>query len=503
VNDEVPQRPGSLGPGSRLAGYQIGEELGRGGMAVVYRAYDPRLERHVALKILAPGLASDEAFRQRFIRESRTAAAVDHPHIIPVFEAGEANGFLFIAMRLVGSGDVQTLIDEQGPLPPGRACAIVTQVASALDAAHARGLVHRDVKPANMLLGGAGSGEDDHVYLSDFGLSKRALGSTDLTSAGQFLGTLNYVAPEQIEGRPVDGRTDLYALACSAYAMLAGSPPFGQEESAAIMWAQLSTTPPPVSSRRPQVPAAADAVLARALAKTPAERYPTCGEFAAALRQACGVEPGGAPPVQSRPAPREPTRAVPPAQLAAAAAVTPPAPASPAHPPTAAASAPATGTGIRGAATGGAATGGAATGGAATGGAATRVVPGPAAGRPRGPGGTLRESHPAPGQPRRRRSRRVKAAAAVAAVAVLAAAGGYVLLAGGSGGSHASAAALLPPACSPALTARAGTISGVPHRLVRIGGHPFGVAATRGYAFATNDGEVAVLATAHATPALL
>src|SRR5262252_7881873 len=193
--------------GSRIAGYRLKERIGQGGMAVVFRAQDERLRRQVALKVLSPVLAVDEAFRHRFMHESLSAAAVDDPHIIPVFEAGDADGVLFIAMRYVPGGDAGTLVHRQGPLPIARAAAIISAVASALDAAHAAGLVHRDVKPANMLVD-ARPGRPDHVYLSDFGLTKGAVSSASLTGAGQFLGTLDYSAPEQIEGRPVDGRTD-------------------------------------------------------------------------------------------------------------------------------------------------------------------------------------------------------------------------------------------------------------------------------------------------------
>ncbi|HEY5015773.1 MAG TPA: serine/threonine-protein kinase, partial [Streptosporangiaceae bacterium] len=226
VTEEISSAPSQAGPGGQLAGYQIEAEIGRGGMAIVYRAIDVKLGRTVALKILAPRLAEDESFRRRFIHESRAAAAVDHPHIVPVFEAGEAEGCLFIAMRYVGTGDVRTLLDRQGRLSVPRTVAITAQVASALDAAHARGLVHRDIKPANMLLAESGDGRSDHVYLSDFGLSKQALAPSGLTATGQFLGTLDYVAPEQIEGRSVDGRADLYALACATVEMLTGAPPF-------------------------------------------------------------------------------------------------------------------------------------------------------------------------------------------------------------------------------------------------------------------------------------
>jgi serine/threonine protein kinase/DNA-binding beta-propeller fold protein YncE len=301
VTEETPGS-GRFGVGSRIAGYRLDEVTGRGGMAVVYRAYDTRLERPVALKLLAPELARDAAFRQRFIRESRTAAAVDHPNIVPIFEAGEADGVLFIAMRFVHGRDVQSLVNDGGPLPVVQACHIISQVAAGLEAAHAHGLVHRDVKPGNILLDGAAS-FPGHAYLSDFGLSKRALSDSALTSTGQFLGTVDYIAPEQIEGRPVDARTDEYALACTAFTMLTGAPPFTRDESVAVMWAQMSAPPPALTSRRPDLPAAADAVLAKALAKVAVERYATCPQFADALCQACGLEPGargpGAQPAQA------------------------------------------------------------------------------------------------------------------------------------------------------------------------------------------------------------
>ena len=257
-------------------------------MAVVYRARDARLDRWVALKVLSPQFARDEAFRQRFIRESRTAAAVDHPNIIPIFDAGEADGVLFIAMRYVAGQDVHSLLHRAGPLPAARALGIITQVAAALDAAHDCGLVHRDVKPANMLLGGtAENSTGDHVYLSDFGISKAVHATSSLTLTGQVLGTLNYLAPEQVEGRTVDGRADGYALACAAFEMLAGSPPFRRDENLAVMWAQVSAPPPPLTEQRPDLPPAVNRVMARALAKSPDARYQTCLAFAAALQEAC------------------------------------------------------------------------------------------------------------------------------------------------------------------------------------------------------------------------
>ena len=298
-----------LATDSRIAGYWLEEQIGQGGMAVVYRARDERLHRLVALKVLAPALAGDGESRQRFIRESRAAAAVDDPHIIPVFEAGEtAAGALFIAMRFVPGGDVSSLVRRTGPLTASRAAAIVSPVASALDAAHAAGLVHRDVKPANMLLD-TRPGRPDHVYLSDFGLSKGTVPtSTGLTGTGHFMGTLDYISPERIEGHQADGRTDQYALACSAFEMLTGGPPFRSPEAAALMYAQLSQPPPPLTSRRPDLPAAADQVFARALAKAPGDRYASCREFADAMRAAFGLAsydsgpepvPPGAPPAGS------------------------------------------------------------------------------------------------------------------------------------------------------------------------------------------------------------
>jgi hypothetical protein len=279
-----------LAEGALIAGYRIERRIGAGGMAVVYRAYDARLNRLVALKVMAPAAASDDAFRRRFILESQAAAAVDDPHIIPVYEAGEADGTLFIAMRYVAGGDVHSLVRQAGPLPPDRAMSIISPIASALDAAHAAGLVHRDVKPANMLLD-VRPGRPDHVYLSDFGLSKGALASHGLTAAGQFLGTPDYTAPEQMRALPTDGRADQYALACSVFALLTGAPPFPREQVTAVIWAQMSDPPPLLATRRPGLPAAADAVLGRALAKHPASRYATCREFAEALRSALGLAP--------------------------------------------------------------------------------------------------------------------------------------------------------------------------------------------------------------------
>jgi serine/threonine protein kinase len=300
VSEETSSAPANVKPGEKIAGYRLEEQIGQGGMAVVYRAYDERLDRRVALKVLAPGLASDTAFRTRFIRESHAAAAVDHPNIIPVYDAGDSGGFLYIAMRFVSGGDVRSLLSSGQVLAPARVWNIISQVASALDAAHANDLIHRDVKPANILLdtssktGGSRSqsGEQtEHVYLSDFGISKQTLAS-HLTSTGQFVGTLDYIAPETIEGRAIDGSVDQYSLACAAYELLTGEPPFRRDLGLALINAHLSAPAPSAVSKRPDLPAAVDFVLAKAMAKFAAERYPSCVEFATDLGKAIGVVPG-------------------------------------------------------------------------------------------------------------------------------------------------------------------------------------------------------------------
>jgi len=288
LSEDLPAQLAWFRPGSVVAGYRLEAQAGAGGMAVVFRARDERLGRLVALKLLAPGLAADAAFRQRFIRESRAAAAVEDPHIIPVYDAGEAGGVLFLAMRYVPGGDVRSMLAREGPLPPARAAAIISPVASALDAAHGAGLVHRDVKPANMLVD-VRPDRPDHVYLSDFGLSKGALSSAGVTGSGNFVGTANYVAPEQIQGEGVDGRADQYALACTAFELLAGEAPFQRDQVMAVLLAHLSQPPPSAAARRPGLPSAVDEVFARALAKAPQDRYASCLQFAEALRDALGL----------------------------------------------------------------------------------------------------------------------------------------------------------------------------------------------------------------------
>jgi DNA-binding beta-propeller fold protein YncE len=563
VSEQTPTTPGDFGVGSQVAGYRLDEQIGRGGMAVVYRAHDPRLDRRVALKILAPELARDEEFRLRFIRESR-AAAVDHPNIIPIYQAGEADGVLFIAMRFVDGRDVQTLVNQQDPLPTGRVCDIVDQVASALDAAHAHGLVHRDVKPGNMLREAtSGRANPDHIYLSDFGLSKQSLpGGVSLTSEGQFLGTLNYVAPEQIEGRPVDGRTDEYALACSAFEMLAGQPPFRRDESLAIMWAQLSSTPPSLTGIRPDLPASVDAVMHRALAKAPDDRYGTCLEFAAGLRRACGLGPGGTSPGRAVPG-HGATRAVRPVDPAAPPAAAAPGEArgQPQREPTAAGTAdtgvagagsPTTGTSDTGVAgTGSAGAGPGATGAAGAARGDTRMADSGVAGAGRegaGPGGARPGEGPPtqpgriqgagatrtgltdpvagfdqlyrpptappappgpPAAPARRGSRRTLAAIAAACVVLLAAGGAYLLLGrggGGGGDGHTTTTTrvLAPPACT-TKTARLAPPLKIRTGFVPVSTKPFDVVVTPNhFGFVSHKGgSLVVMKTAAFVPSAL
>ncbi|MFF4551325.1 serine/threonine-protein kinase [Streptomyces sp. NPDC001435] len=274
--------------GAQIAGYQVEREIGRGGMGVVYLAKDLRLGRAVALKVLAFELTHNDAFRRRFINESRVAAAIDHPHIVPIFGAGEANGVLYIAMRCVSGPDLGTLLDRDGPLPVTGAMRIAAQVASALDAAHEHGLVHGDVKPGNILVARSNVGDDPYyAYLVDFGLAKPSLDAS-FTTVGEFVGTLEYVAPEQISGRPVDGRRDLYSLACVVYESLAGEPVFQRDDDVALLWAHQYDSPPDLSGRCPGLAPAVDNVMAKAMAKAPEDRYGSCREFVAELISAAG-----------------------------------------------------------------------------------------------------------------------------------------------------------------------------------------------------------------------
>src|SRR5215207_5646007 len=274
--------------GTVVAGYRIVERAGSGGMGVVYRAEETGLGgRPVALKLLPPALADDPDFRARFLREMRVAAAIDHPNIVPIYRAGEDRGRLYLAMRYVHASDLRRVLEAEGRLDPARALAILDQVARALDAAHARGLVHRDVKPGNILLAPPViDGDPEHVYLVDFGLARSDSDDRSIGGPGSFLGTPRYAAPEQAAGRPVDGRADGYALGCVLYECLTGQPPFPDGSGEAVLLAHLESPPPLVTTLRPDLPATINQVVAQAMAKSPADRFPTCRALITAARHA-------------------------------------------------------------------------------------------------------------------------------------------------------------------------------------------------------------------------
>jgi tRNA A-37 threonylcarbamoyl transferase component Bud32/CheY-like chemotaxis protein len=265
--------------GTVIAGYRIEERIGRGGMGVVYRAEHLNLRRRAAIKIIAPDLAESEGFRERFTREARIAAALQHPNIVTVYDAGELDGLLYLAMQYIQGSDLSAVLRAEHRLRPYRAVDVCRQVASALDAAHAMGLIHRDVKPANVLI------EGRTAFLTDFGLTKRLDGEhTQLTRAGDVVGTIHYVAPEQIEGSPVSARTDVYSLGCLLYHCLTGHVPFSRDTDVAVIYAHLSEDPPRVTSARPELPEGLDGVIAKALDKSPDRRFPSCGDLISAAR---------------------------------------------------------------------------------------------------------------------------------------------------------------------------------------------------------------------------
>ena len=279
--------------GSEFVGYRIDELIGRGGMGVVYRAYDLRLKRTVALKLMAPELALDERFRERFSREAELAMSLEHPNVVPIHDAGDIDGRLYLAMRHVEGTDLRALLREEGALEQARALAICRQVANALDAAHAKGLVHRDVKPSNVLLDA-----NEHVYLADFGLTRRLDEQGGPAGESRSVGTPAYLAPEQIEGGLVDGRTDIYSLGCLLYECLTGEAPFAGGSRLAVAWAHLEGEPPSARERRPELPETIDSVTRRAMAKEPGDRYPTCAALITAAEAALGLR--RSPPLRRR-----------------------------------------------------------------------------------------------------------------------------------------------------------------------------------------------------------
>jgi DNA-binding beta-propeller fold protein YncE len=267
--------------GTDFVGYRIEELIGHGGMGVVYRAYDLRLKRPVALKLIAPELALDERFHSRFARETELAMSLEHPNVVPVYDAGDVDGRFYLAMRLVDGADLGALLRSEGALDPARALVICGQVANALDAAHAKDLVHRDVKPSNVLLDAS-----EHVYMADFGLTRRLEEQGAQPGDGRSVGTPAYLAPEQIEAGRVDGRADVYSLGCLLYECLTGEPPFSQGSRLAMAWAHLEEEPPSASARNSDLPGRVDAVIRKAMAKAPDDRYPTCSALIAAAEEA-------------------------------------------------------------------------------------------------------------------------------------------------------------------------------------------------------------------------
>ena len=283
--------------GTRLAGYALERIVGKGGMGVVYKATHLHLARTAAVKVLIPELAAAPDFRERFLRESRTAAALHHPNIVTVYDAGEADGLLYIAMQYVDGTDLAALLEREGALAPDRALEIVGQMGEALDAAHALGLVHRDVKPGNVLL------DAQRCYLTDFGLTRSVSSKTALTVHGQFVGTIDYMPPEQIQGGSLDRRADVYALGCLLYHTLVGAAPFESDSQVSVMYAHMHHPPPPLGSKTPLGPGPLDAVVAKAMAKRREDRYDTCGDFISALCDALAGKSSPPAPDAVAPAP--------------------------------------------------------------------------------------------------------------------------------------------------------------------------------------------------------
>jgi hypothetical protein len=273
-----------LSDGDEFAGYGIERRLGRGGMGVLYLAVEPGLDRHVALKLIAPEAAADEVFARRFAEESRIAASIEHPNVVPIYAAGAEAGVPFIAMRYVAGADLARRLAREGRLASPIAVELIAQVGNGLDAIHAAGLVHRDVKPANVLLSGEAGAE--HAYITDFGVARNVATESGLTQTGRFVGTLDYVAPEQISGGPVDARADVYALGCLLFKLLTGEVPFPKDGEAARLFAHLNDPPPAPSLYVPEASMALDDVVIRAMSKEPDDRYPSAGDLGRAAQAA-------------------------------------------------------------------------------------------------------------------------------------------------------------------------------------------------------------------------
>src|SRR5881275_49131 len=281
-----------ISAGTEIGGYRILNLLGQGGMGVVYLADNVRTGQRVALKLLTPDLARSSGFRERFVREANYASSMRHPNVIEVYDAGEQDDVLYIAMQFVEGEDLKALLTREGRLDARRTVGILGQIASALDAAHSTGLMHRDIKPSNMMIA---AGSPEHYYLTDFGLSKNpSSDSIALTAQGEFVGTIDYTAPELVLGKQADSRLDVYSLGCLFYECLTGTPPFPKERDVKVLYAHIQDPPPRVSAARPDLPPALDDVVAKAMAKKPEDRFPTCSAFVDAARTIVG-EPAQAP----------------------------------------------------------------------------------------------------------------------------------------------------------------------------------------------------------------
>src|SRR3954451_5740649 len=289
-----------ISAGTEIGGYRIVNLLGQGGMGVVYLADNVRNGQRVALKLLTPDLARSSGFRERFSREANYASSLRHPNVLEVYEAGEQDDVLFIAMQYVEGEDLKALLSREGKLDARRAVGILGQVASALDAAHSTGLLHRDIKPGNVMIA---AGQPERCYLTDFGLSKNpSADSIALTAQGEFVGTIDYTAPELVLGKGADSRLDVYSLGCLFYECLTGKPPFPKERDVEVLYAHIQDPVPKVSAMRPELPTALDDVVEKAMAKKPDDRFATSGAFIDAARTIVG-EPAAAPPPPPPPPP--------------------------------------------------------------------------------------------------------------------------------------------------------------------------------------------------------
>ena len=284
--------PERVGPGSTFAGCRLEAVAGRGGMGIVYRAIQLGLQRPVALKIIAPDLAADLSFRERFQRESHLAASIDHPNVIPVYEAGELDGTLYLIMRWVEGTDLRTLLAQTGPLPPSRAVAVMRPVASALAAAHHRGLVHRDIKPANILIARGPDDESDHVYLTDFGIARRA-DSESITRTAMFVGTVDYTAPERLQGGKGDAASDIYSFGCVLFETLTGHQPYERPSAVSTIYAHVADPIPSARAEVAGVPEQLDSIISRAMAKEPKDRFASARELVAALGEVAAPDTAG------------------------------------------------------------------------------------------------------------------------------------------------------------------------------------------------------------------